>query len=290
MSLINYVSVLRVKQWLKNFLLFFPAFFSLSIFQHGVLFQLLLLTIGFSFIASSVYIFNDLSDVVGDALHPQKKNKPITAGKIGKKQALIYAVILFALGLTLSTFIYFSSIYFLLLYVFINVVYSLWAKHIPILDIVLVSTGFLIRIYLGAWAVGVAVSWWLSSLIFLMAIYILIAKRKDDVLCFQQHQIAPRKHIHFYNKVNFSIVLYGLSILIILLYSFYTFSDVTTHLFKSDYLWLTIPLAALGIFSFTHSVIKTNSHFEPISLILNHKVILLTLILWMSLFGWLIYG
>lgn len=158
------------------------------------------------------------------------------------------------------------------------------------MDILFVSMGFLIRIYLGAYAINVPVSWWLSLLIFLMSIYILIAKRKDDVLNYEIYQKETRKNIHFYAKINFSVILNSLAILIISIYSLYTLSDGTISLFGSDKLWVTIPIAGLGLITFTNSVAKTTSLFEPISLILKNKVIIISLILWITIFGWLIYG
>ena len=290
MQLKNYIAILRPKQWLKNILIFFPAFFSLSILNEAVFIKLLAISIGFCCVASSIYIFNDLCDIKGDLLHPVKKLKPITSGNISKKIGIILALLLFIIGSLTVTLLYPSGIYFCLVYVIINIVYSLGVKHIPVLDILFVSSGFLIRIFLGGYAINVPISWWLASLIFLMSVYILIAKRKDDVLSFNRDQQVIRKHIYFYKHLNFSAVLYTLSVVIIGIYSWYTFSESTIQLFNSKQLWLTIPFAGIGLFSFTNSVIKTTTHFEPISLILKNKIIVTSLIVWIAVFGWIIYG
>lgn len=282
--------MLRPKQWLKNVLIFFPAFFSLSILDVSVFIQLIGIFVGFCCIASSIYIFNDLFDIKGDLLHPEKKNRPIASGKITSQLGAALSICLFLIGTSVITLFYSNGFYFCLTYALINIIYSLGAKHIAILDILLVSIGFLIRIYLGGYAIDVPISWWLSLLIFLMSIYILIAKRKDDVLNYNTNKNENRKYIHFYKKVDFKIVLYILSIIIIITYSFYTFSDSTIQLFNTRNLWLTIPIATIGLFYFTKKVNETTTSFEPISLILKTPVIVISLIIWITLFGWLIYG
>lgn len=290
MQINHYITTLRPKQWLKNGLILFPAFFGLSILEQGVFIDLMFTFIGFCLLASAIYVFNDLSDVKGDLLHPAKKKKPIASGKISKQHAFFLCATLLITGVSIITYFCYEGIYYCLVYVFINLVYSFFAKHIPILDLLLLSLGYLIRIYLGAQVAGVPVSWWLSLLTCLMAIYILVAKRKDDVLNYQKTGIVVRKHIHFYKKINFKGVLYGLSLLILGFYTAYVFSDSTYLLFKTHHLWITIPFAFLGLFSFTKEIVKTTRHIEPISMIVKNKVIVVSLVVWIIIFGGLIYG
>ena len=176
------IKLLRVKQWVKNVFVFLPAFFGGVFFEVDSI-TLLLGFFAFSLLASSIYIINDLKDAESDKRHPKKRNRPIASGKIKPLQALIIAAILFlASGFTATFFLPSSSWFILALYFTVNVLYSFYLKHLAIVDLILVASGFVFRIIVGSLIASVQLSYWLLLMTFLFSLFIVIAKRRDDCI------------------------------------------------------------------------------------------------------------
>ena len=164
----NYIKLIRVKHWLKNFLVFMPLFFSLSsFFDDGeILINAFLGFLTFSFVSSIVYVINDINDLENDRKHPKKKNRPLASGAISVSNAKMIVVLLIVLSLLFATFIYTAndSIFVFLIpiiYVILNILYSKWLKHIPIIDVVILVSGFVLRVMYGGVVVNIEVSKWL---------------------------------------------------------------------------------------------------------------------------------
>lgn len=146
----DYIKLLRIKHYIKNLLIFVPLFFSKELFERHVLERTILGAICFSIISSVVYILNDIKDVEKDRIHPKKKNRPIASGKVSKRNAVILLVICFILAVAIS-FLFLQGKGFLILmfYFGLNVAYSVGLKNIPIIDIIILTSGFVIRIVYG---------------------------------------------------------------------------------------------------------------------------------------------
>jgi decaprenyl-phosphate phosphoribosyltransferase len=147
-----YILLLRPKDWAKNLFLFLPSFFAGDIFSKYIIIRLVIGFISFCCFASSIYIVNDYNDIENDRKHPVKSKRPLASGKVKKSHAMVVCVLLIILGSFLAHFADHSFLFFFLLtiYFLINIFYSFGLKNIAILDIVLVSAGFVLRVKSGA--------------------------------------------------------------------------------------------------------------------------------------------
>lgn len=197
----KYIQLLRPKEWVKNLFLLIPLFFAGEMFNTEKLLMLVPGFFAFSFVASTIYILNDYRDREDDRKHPTKCKRPLAAGLIQPAVALAIAALLLIAGFALAymanpkmKFLFVLGIYFLL-----NVGYSLGLKNIPILDIVIIAVGFVFRVKGGSIITVVPISEWLIIMVFLLALFMAIGKRRDDVLLKLKSGTDMRKSIKGYN-------------------------------------------------------------------------------------------
>src|SRR5690606_28268743 len=176
------VRLLRIKQWVKNLFLFVPTFFAGNLFHADHLVRLLAGAAAFSLVASGIYIINDYKDRHVDRLHPRKKLRPIASGEVSEGAAKFLMVLLPAAGLAWASFIELNFFYLLSAYVVLNLGYSMGLKNVAILDLFIVAFGFLLRIYSGGVIVDVPITDWLAVMILLLALFLVTAKRRDDLI------------------------------------------------------------------------------------------------------------
>jgi decaprenyl-phosphate phosphoribosyltransferase len=197
-SMKSYIDLLRIHQYSKNLFIFLPLFFSLHLQDTERLFKVFIAFLGFCLLASAVYIFNDLYDIEVDRQHPKKKYRPLPAGKITKGSAIGLMTCLLTLGLFISYILSLQMFYLCLLYIALNLVYSVKLKHIPILDIMTISVCFVIRIFVGGAVGDVHIYMWIVIMTFLLALFMALGKRRDDVIIFTETSHMPRKSIDGY--------------------------------------------------------------------------------------------
>lgn len=184
----KYLKEMRVSHWLKNGILFLPAFFGGNIFNPETLIQLMLGFCAFSFMSSAIYIINDINDIEKDKLHPEKRKRPIAAGLISVRKAVIMAVFLAVLAVCCVALavIYGSSIFsfvVLIAYLFINLLYSVWGfKNKVLIDVIMLASGFVLRAYMGSVITGVNMSSWLYLVVVLGSFYLGFGKRRNELL------------------------------------------------------------------------------------------------------------
>ncbi|HYC29724.1 MAG TPA: UbiA prenyltransferase family protein, partial [Chitinophagaceae bacterium] len=218
--------LLRPKDWAKNLFLFVPSFFAGNFFDTSRLMQLTLGFISFSFLASCIYIINDYRDIEDDRKHPTKQKRPLASGRVKKSTAVAICFILFAIAITLGYFLdpTLQFLFVLGIYFVLNFSYSMGLKNIAILDILILASGFVLRVKAGAIIAVVDTSEWLIIMTYLLALFMAIAKRRDDMLLKLSTGTAMRKSITGYN-LDFLNTLLGLfSAIIIVSYIMYTVS------------------------------------------------------------------
>jgi len=238
-TLKEYLKLIRLKHYIKNVLIFAPLFFSGNFFNTGMLYQGIKLFFAFSFIASFIYIVNDIVDRDKDRLHPQKKNRPIASNKISIKRAVLISAIclllagILSVGFPPKVFIIFG------IYIATNFIYSFWLKNVVIVDIFLVASMYLMRISIGGALWDITLSHWIVLCTFFFALFIVTAKRRAEFVTIGA-ETSTRKVMRDYDKgfldtiltitTTSCIVTYGLYVLSIdkqyLIYSlfFVTFS------------------------------------------------------------------
>ncbi|MEL6699724.1 MAG: UbiA prenyltransferase family protein [Bacteroidota bacterium] len=285
-----YLQLMRPHQYLKNLVIFLPAFFAQRILELALLTDLFLGWAGFSLLASSIYIFNDYRDREDDRAHPIKKARPLAAGTVQVSWALGLMGGLMFLGIGLIAWVHPKGLFIAGIYIAVNLGYSLGLKHVPILDLTQIAIGFLLRISLGAvLAVPfIPLSGWIVMMIFLGALFLGLAKRRDDLILAQQgHKV--RKSIDGYNLtfVNGAMILMG-SVLIVA-YISYTLSPQTQAKFETPYLYTTAFLVVLGILRYLQLVFVEEKGGEPTRLFLSDISLKILITAWGGLCLWLIY-
>lgn len=286
--LISLIKLLRPEQWIKNVFLFIPAFFAGVLLDFEVFFQVSLGFFAYCLAASGVYVINDYRDMEADRNHPEKCHRSLASGEILPMQAIFAMVILFVAGLTLALWInpWFFSI--LLVYISFNIGYSFGLKHISILDILIVASGFLLRTVAGGIIADVPLSQWLVIMIFLLALFLVLAKRRDDLIIGMQSGKLMRKSIQHYNLDFTNACLTMLSGIIIVSYLMYTISeDVTKRL--GDHLYFTSIFVIAGIMRYLQITLVENNSGSPTKLLYSDNFTRFTLLGWILSFFIIIY-
>ena len=284
------IRLLRIKQWVKNLFLFIPTFFAGKIFDFGELGLLLAGALAFSLAASGIYVINDYKDRHVDKLHPRKKKRPIASGEVSEKTAQVLMVVLLVGALALSFFIHLDFFYLLLVYVSLNIAYSMGLKNIAILDLFIVAFGFLLRVYSGGVIAGVPVTDWLAIMILLLALFLVTAKRRDDLIIRSETGELVRKASNSYNLEFINSCLTLLSAVIIVAYIMYTVSPEVTERFKSTHLFMTTIFVIAGIMRYLQITFVEQDSGSPTTILYKDKFILITILGWIISFYLIIYS
>lgn len=283
------IRLLRIKQWVKNLFLFVPTFFAGNLFHTEELQRLLIGVFAFSLVASGIYVVNDYKDREIDKLHPRKKSRPIASGEVSESLARVLMVLLIGTGLTWSFFIEERFFYLLTGYVILNLGYSLGLKNVAILDLFIVAFGFLIRIYSGGVIVDVPITDWLAIMILLLALFLVTAKRRDDLVIRSETGDSVRVASKSYNLEFINSCLTLLSAVIIVAYIMYTISPVVVERFQSTHLFITTIFVIAGIMRYLQITFVEQNSGSPTSILFKDKFILITILGWIVSFYLIIY-
>jgi len=278
----HYISLIRPQQYVKNFFVFAPFLFAFN-YNGSDFIQVCLVFVLFSLIASSIYIFNDLTDIEEDKQHPVKKHRALASGTISKGNAIVLMICLAVQGLIISYFLNFDLFFVVSSYMLFNIVYSVKLKHIVLVDVFIIASGFVMRIFAGAFVIDVSPSMWIIIMTFLLALFLAIAKRRDDIILSRQGN-AIRKNIDGYNieLVNASMVM--MAAVIIVSYIIYTISPEVTLRMHSDKLYLTVFFVILGILRYMQLTFVEERSGNPTKVVLTDRFMQVTLLLWFSSF------
>lgn len=284
-----YIKLLRPKDWAKNIFLFIPLFFAGEIADATKLFQVLLGFIAFSAAASSIYILNDYRDIEDDRKHPVKKFRPLASGSVSKNVALLIAISLVAFAFTLAWFIRDKFLFVLVIYYIINLGYSFGLKNISILDIVLLASGFVLRVKAGSVISQVALSEWIIIMIFLLALFMAIGKRRDDVMLKLTSGQDMRKSIKGYNLDFLNTLIALICAVIIVAYFMYTMSDEVMQRYGTHRLYYTCLFVMAGIMRYLQIIFVLADSGSPTKILYKDRFIQIVLLLWAASFFAIIY-
>ncbi len=271
----DYLDLIRTKHWLKNILIFLPVFFSTNILNKNYLVTLLIAFIIFCFSSSIVYILNDINDIEKDKLHPIKKNRPLAKGAISKNKAIIIMIFLILITCVVSFILYNNNhniITFIipLFYIMLNILYSKGLKNIPIIDVVIIVFGFVLRVMYGGIVVGVEVSKYLYLMIIFGAFFLGFGKRRNEI---KKNGNKSRKVLALYNENFLEKNMYVAFALAIVSYTLWCVDPTTITHVGNDYLFWTIPLVIVILQLYSLNI-EGNSHGDPIEVILSDKILL----------------
>lgn len=275
----KYIKLLRVKHYVKNLLIFFPLIFGGEIFKGNKLIYSLIGFLIFSLMSSVVYIINDIQDVEKDRQHEIKKNRPIASGQVSVKQAVFIAGFIGCLCIVANCIIWKSNLYalgILLAYFVINIIYSVaGGKRIPLLDVALLVTGFVLRVQYGAVISSITVSGWLYLVIIAGAFFMGFGKRRNELM---KNSDSTREVLKYYNQNFLDKSMYSCQTLAIVFYALWCLDR--NSIGESNFL-ITVPLLMLVLFKYSLDIENiTDSYGDPVEVILNDKIlVILTLAL-----------
>ena len=283
--------LLRIKDWVKNLFLFVPLFFSGQLFDFTKVSSLILGFFAFSFTASSIYIINDYRDIKDDRKHPEKSKRPLASGTVKKSTAVLICILFVIAGFVLSyfanpklKFTFVLGIYFLL-----NLAYSFGLKSIPILDIFIVAIGFVLRIKAGSVIAYIEVSEWLNIMIFLLALFMATAKRRDDILLSMSSGIDMRKSVKGYNLEYLSNIMSLICAVIIVAYFMYTMSPEVIIRMGTYRLYYTCIFVMAGVMRYLQIIFIHGQSGSPTNILYRDRFIQITLLLWIGSFYAILY-
>ena len=284
-----YLKLLRPKDWAKNLFLFIPLFFSGEFFNWNDYPNLILGFIAFSCIASSIYIINDYRDIEDDRKHPEKSKRPLASGAVSKKASIIIGALLLLAGFGIALFIREKFVFVLSIYFFLNLAYSFGLKNIPILDIIILAIGFVLRIKAGAVIAHIGISEWLNIMVFLLALFMAIGKRRDDVLLKLSFGTDMRKAIKGYNLEFLNVVLALVCAVIVVAYFMYTMSPEVLKRLGTYRLYYTCLFVLAGILRYLQIIFVQSASGSPTKILYKDRFIQISLLLWVASFMIIIY-
>lgn len=248
MKISAYIKLLRPHQYLKNGFIFLPLFFAFKFTDLHLLGRVALAAACFCLVASAIYVLNDYFDIEADRNHPEKKNRPMASGAVPVSHGLAMMAALAIVGCVGMYLVSPNALWLTLVYMVNNLLYSFRLKHIPILDITLLSLGFVLRLYIGeAAAEGqTPLSMWIVLITFLGALFLALAKRRDDVLLSAEGK-KVRKAIDGYNLEFINGAMMVMASVVIVSYISYCISKEVTDRLGTDQLYYTVIFVVLGI-------------------------------------------
>lgn len=286
--ILDILHLMRIHQYIKNLFIFLPAFFGFKLMDMSSMEKSLLAFIIFCFFVSAIYIFNDIIDASKDKLHPKKKFRPIASGRIGIRFASFIAVVLLICGSVGLSFLP-SIIIPVCIYLILNLFYSLWLKHIAILDVFIISCGFVLRLFIGSLGIDIYLSEWIIIMTFLLALFLALAKRRDDVILYEESGQKVRASIDGYNKQFLDIAMSVSASIVMIAYILWSISPDVIMKFNSKYLYLTSVFVLAGILRYMQIAFVKENSGSPTKIILKDYFLQLVILAWLLSFLALIY-
>ena len=286
-----FLKMIRPHQYIKNLLVFFPLFFAKKITDVMLLQSAAMAFISFCFAASTIYIFNDIRDIEKDKVHPKKKFRPIASGAVSVKAAIITDIIFLAVALAIAFLTGTRMGIIILVYLGINLFYSLGMKNIAILDIFAVSTGFLLRLLSGTEygaVAGILPSHWIIIMTFLLSLFLAIAKRRDD-LVLAESGLDVRKSISGYSLEFINGVMSIMSAVIIVSYLLYTLDPAVQAHYGSKNVYATTFFVILGLLRYMQITFVEKKSGSPTDIVYKDRFLQISILAWIVSFLFFAY-
>jgi len=273
------IKAMRPRQWTKNGFVFFALVFDKQLFHKSVFLITLEGFFLFCLISSVVYLINDIADVESDRQHPEKKKRPIASGKLPINVAWVAASALIVIILPLAYLLSTAFCIIIGTYLVTNILYSRWLKHVPILDVIIVSSGFVLRVAAGVTLITVErFSPWLYVITTLFSLYIGLGKRRAEMTLLEQGAGSHRKVLDGYTIPLLDQYITIVSGTTIVTYALYTFT--APNLPANHSMMLTIPFVVYGIFRYLQLIQTGNAAGAPDEVALKDRPLQITVMLW----------
>lgn len=282
------LKLLRIPHWIKNGFVFVPAFFGQVIRNEHIYWHLLALFFAFSFLASSIYIINDIGDRENDRKHPEKCKRPIAAGTVSVKTGIITSIILMLIALGGTLALSLNAFLILAGYFVLNIAYTYFLKKIPIIDLMTIAAGFELRVFAGAVIAMVPVSEWLIIMTGLLALFLASSKRRSDLIIKRDTGVEMRRSIRGYSLKWFDPMIVFLSAGIVAAYIFYTISPEVLVRTQTKLVALSGIFVAAGIARYLYLTFTKNPS-SPVKTVMRDWIIIVSLLSWIGTYVYWLY-
>ena len=271
---------MRPKHWTKNFFVLAPIIFSGTFFQSGVFLRSAAAALLFCLISSAAYLFNDIMDLERDRLHPEKRLRPLAAGRVSVAAAWVLFILLALVSLTVSILLAWRFSVLLGCYLAINIVYSLRLKQVPILDVFCISAGFILRVLAGGEVGGVFVSHWLLLCTMTLSLFLGFGKRREEVANLGGNSFGQRPALEGYSLQFLDHAISTVATLTIVCYVLYVADPETSEFFGTRAVLLTSVFVLYGMFHYLGLILTHQKGGNPATILLSDRHILLACIGW----------
>lgn len=267
----KYFKLLRVKHYIKNLLVFLPSLFNGTFFNSYQIRQSVLGFAAFCCASSVVYIINDLKDLEKDKNHPVKCKRPLAAGIISIQQAYITLAIMLGCVVFLAFFLPPFSIIYPLLYLLLNLAYSIRLKNEPLIDVTILSSGFLLRVLYGGSINGIIISNWLFLTVFTMAMFFSLGKRRNEMRLnngVNTRMVLKKYPVAFLDKGMYLCLALGN-----VFYALWSMDSTTEMRYNSFPMVYSFPVVLLITLRYC-LLLEGESDGDPVEVILHDKLLL----------------
>jgi 4-hydroxybenzoate polyprenyltransferase len=273
------IKTMRPKQWLKNVFVFAPLVFDVKLFNLRYLAQTIAGFVLLCLVSGAVYIINDLADIEGDRQHPRKRSRPLAAGQISVRAAIIGAIVILLIALPLGFLLNYVLGAILTGYLLLQIAYSFWLKNVVILDVLIVASGFLLRVAAGVPLVDAErFSPWLYICMMLGALLIGFGKRRHELTLLKENANAHRRSLEEYNLPLLDHAISIVTSSTLLAYALYTFS--APNLPPNHTMMLTIPFVLYIIFRYLYLIHVKEMGGAPEEIVLSDRPLQAAILLW----------
>lgn len=271
---------LRPEQWTKNLLVFAALLFARRLFDPAAVLQALAAFAIFCGLSGAVYLLNDVSDRESDRQHPVKRHRPIAAGHVSAPTAVAWALVLIALGLSLSFWLQTGFGMAAAAYLVLQAAYTRVLKHVVILDVMAIAFGFVLRAVAGGLIIGVPISDWLVICTILLALFLGLSKRRHELTLLAAGAAGHRRILEEYDPYLLDQMIAVVAAATLVAYIIYCLSPETTARFGTQWLVLTVPFPIYGLFRYLYIVHRKDGGGNPSEMLLTDRPLLSCVGLW----------
>jgi heme O synthase-like polyprenyltransferase len=282
-------SALRPAQWVKNGFVLAALVFSLHLTDPGAVLRTLAAFVVFCLASSAAYVGNDVFDAERDALHLDKRSRPVASGRVSRRAASLLAALLAAAALGAGAALGPSMAACVAVFLGLQALYSAFLKHIPVVDVVAIASGFVVRTAAGVVAAGARMSAWLFLSTFLLALFLALAKRRSELVTLGDGAPGHRPALDLYRRVPLDPVLALLALLVVGLYTQYALDAEVARRLGTDRLYATVPFVVCGVFRYLFLIFGRDQGGNPTEALLGDRPLLGSVVLWAGLVVVLIY-
>lgn len=286
------IRLTRPHHWIKNLFVLLPVIFGGSLLDAFEVYQAIVAFFAFSFIASSIYCFNDIIDVEADRRHTEKRHRPIASGKVSITQGYIVMIVCIAMSFGMCALLrdnMIETMGVITAYFVMEIFYCISLKRYAVIDVCILAMGFVLRIITGGFATSITPSHWLVLMTFLIALLMAFGKRRDDVLKYMRTGIAPRHNTKRYNLdfINQAITVNAAVTLVC--YIMYTVTPAVVEQLHCQYAYLTTVFVILGLYRYMQLASVDEMSGDPTKLVLHDRFLQTVVLLWLTTFIIMIY-